>query len=97
MEIIDISILGKNYSLSCPKEEKDNLINASVYVNNLMLKIKETNKNQTNERIAIIVALQLANNLLNIKLCEHNNKDSEYSILSIQKLLDLINKKLDGI
>lgn len=67
MERIDVMILGRDYSLACSKEEKDALLAAVRHVDQLMLRIQGSGKVSTNERIAVMAALQIASELLAMK------------------------------
>ena len=67
MERVDIAILGRDYSLACPPEEKDALLAAVRLVDQRMLAIKGTGKVASNERIAVMAAIQIANELLSLR------------------------------
>ncbi len=67
MERIDTVILGRDYSLACPLSEKDKLLSAVKLVDKRMQIIKETGKIAGNERIAVMAAIQIANELLSAK------------------------------
>ncbi len=67
MERLDVSILGRDYSLACSAEEKNILLAAVRHVDHLMLRIQGTGKVSSNERIAVMAALQIAGELLAMK------------------------------
>ncbi|CAM3898133.1 Cell division protein ZapA OS=Castellaniella defragrans (strain DSM / CCUG 39792 / 65Phen) OX=1437824 GN=BN940_16886 PE=4 SV=1 [Castellaniella denitrificans] len=67
MERVDIAILGRDYSLACPPEEKDALLAAVRLVDQRMLAIKGVGKIASNERIAVMAAIQIANELLSMR------------------------------
>ncbi len=67
MERIDVAILGRDYSLACPPEEKDALLAAVRLVDQRMLAIKGSGKIASNERIAVMAAIQIANELLSMR------------------------------
>ncbi|MGX5660592.1 cell division protein ZapA [Castellaniella ginsengisoli] len=67
MERVDIAILGRDYSLACPPEEKDALLAAVRLVDQRMLAIKGVGKVASNERIAVMAAIQIANELLSMR------------------------------
>ncbi|NYT65540.1 cell division protein ZapA [Alcaligenaceae bacterium] len=64
MERVDVSILGRDYSLACVPEQKDALMAAVRLVDQRMLAVKGTGKVASNERIAVMAALQIASELL---------------------------------
>ena len=67
MERVDVAILGRDYSLACPPEEKPALLAAVRLVDQRMLAIKGTGKVASNERIAVMAAIQIANELLSLR------------------------------
>jgi len=67
MERVDISILGREYSLACPAEEKAALTTAAQHVSQLAGRIQGTGKVSGNERIAVMAAIQIAVELLSMR------------------------------
>lgn len=67
MERLDVTILGREYSLACSLNEKPALLAAVRHVDQLMLRIAGSGKVSSNERIAVMAALQVAGELLSVK------------------------------
>jgi cell division protein ZapA len=67
MERVDISILGRDYSLACPPEEKLALTAAAQHISQLAGRIQGSGKVSGNERIAVMAAIQVAIELLSVK------------------------------
>ena len=67
MERVDISILGRDYSLACPPEEKQALTAAAQHISQLAGRIQGSVKISGNERIAVMAAIQVAIELLSVK------------------------------
>jgi cell division protein ZapA len=67
MERVDISILGREYSLACPAEEKASLTAAAQHISQLAGRIQGTGKVSGNERIAVMAAIQVAVELLSVR------------------------------
>ena len=67
MERVDVTILGRDYSLACSAEEKPTLVAAVRHVDQLMLRIQGTGKVSSNERIAVMAALNIAHEHLSKK------------------------------
>lgn len=67
MERVDVSILGRDYSLACPPQEKEALLAAVRQVDQRMLAIKGAGRIVSNERIAVMAAIQIANELLTLR------------------------------
>lgn len=70
MERVDVMILGRDYSLACPPEEKPRLLEAVRYVDRYMAGLQSSGKAGSNERIAVMVALQIASEMLAMKASE---------------------------
>ena len=67
IERVDISILGRDYSLSCHSDEKQALTAAAQHVSQLAGRIQGSGKVSGNERIAVMAAIQVAVELLSVK------------------------------
>lgn len=93
MERVEAKILGRDYSLVCPPEGKATLEAAVVHVSQLAGRVQGTGKVAGNERIAIMVAIQIAAELLEMKsphgpLGDLSVGDFKRKIESINALLD---------
>ncbi len=74
MERLDVTIMGREYTLACAPAEKDALISASQHLDRIMQKLRSQSKASTStERIAIVAALQLAVELLATPVGAGNN------------------------
>ncbi len=61
---INIKIMDKEYLISCPEQERDQLYNAAEMVNAKMDQIKQSGSVIGSERIAVMTALNIAHELL---------------------------------
>ncbi|MCX4188720.1 cell division protein ZapA [Methylophaga sp. OBS3] len=61
---VHVSILGKEYQVACPEEEKDALLASARMVHNNMEKIRGSGKVVGLDRIAVMAALNIAHELL---------------------------------
>jgi cell division protein ZapA len=64
MEQIDVRILDRDYKLAVPAEEKSRLLDAVRVVDEKMRSIRDAGRVAGLDRIAVMAALQLANDLL---------------------------------
>lgn len=65
--VLDISLLGREYRVSCQAEEREALLKAASYVDERMRDIKA--KTQSGgEKLAVMTALNIAHELLQMKL-----------------------------
>ena len=61
---INIKIMDKEYLISCPEEERDQLYSAAEMVSSKMDQIKKGGSIIGSERIAVMAALNIAHELL---------------------------------
>ncbi len=73
---VTVKILAKEYQIACPEEEKHNLIEAAMLLDSRMKEIRVNGRVIGLERIAVMVALNLAHDLLKMdrRLLEMHNK-----------------------
>jgi cell division protein ZapA len=64
---VSVSILGKEYQIACPEDEKDSLIASAKMLHENMEKIRSTGKIVGLDRIAVMAALNLAHELINLQ------------------------------
>jgi cell division protein ZapA len=61
---VNVRILEKEYQFACPMDEKNDLIRSAEYLNARMKQIREIGNVVGTDRIAVMAALNLANDLL---------------------------------
>jgi cell division protein ZapA len=61
---VSVRILEKEYQFSCPLDERAALLDAAEHLNQEMRKIRDTGKVVGLDRIAVMAALNMANDLL---------------------------------
>ena len=61
---VNIKILEKEYQISCPASERGALLDSAEMLNAKMREIRDTGKIIGLDRIAVMVALNMANELL---------------------------------
>ena len=64
---VSVKILEKEYQVACPEEEVDALTSSARYLDRQMADIRDTGKVVGLDRIAVMAALNIANELLNNK------------------------------
>ncbi len=65
--VVSIQILARSYQVRCKQAEVKELQKAASYLDDRMKKARETGKSSSLERTAIMVALNIANELLKEK------------------------------
>lgn len=89
---VSITILDKEYLISCTERERDQLYTAVDFLNKKMHEVKESGNVIGTERIAVMSALNIAHELLAYK---HENDDYTSRIDdTIQRLQSKINDAL---
>ena len=64
---VTVRILDKEYFVACPPDERPNLLDSAEYLNKKMREIRDTGKVVGADRIAVIAALNMANELLRLR------------------------------
>lgn len=67
---IEVTVLGRNYTVACDDGEREALMKAVAYLDGKMAEIKRVGKVIGTERIAVTAALNLAHELLSMRLGE---------------------------
>jgi cell division protein ZapA len=65
---LDVTIMGRSYKVSCADEEREELLQAVRYIDQKMSEIKDAGRITQPERIAVMVALNVAHELLSMKV-----------------------------
>ena len=61
---INVSILDKDYKISCPPGEQSALLESARFLDDKMREVRDSGNIMGSERIAVITALNIANDLL---------------------------------
>ena len=67
MEHLTVTILEREYRLSCTPEEKESLLKCASYVDGRMQAIRAAGKVMGADRIAVMAALQIAHDLMSAR------------------------------
>lgn len=73
---VTVNILGKEYQIACPEDEKNALIASAQMVHQNMEKIRSTGKIVGLDRIAVMAALNLAHELITLQNDEGQDVDN---------------------
>ena len=86
---LDVSIMGRSYRVTCADDEREALLAAVAYVDKKMTEIKAASKVAGTERIAVMAALNIANELLSIKI------GSGFDMAELKRRMNSVQSKLD--
>jgi cell division protein ZapA len=93
-EPISVNILEREYQFTCQPEERRALKEAAAFLDERMREVKGTGRLMALERIAVMTALNLADELLKLKKTEKQRQDNVDS--RIRLLADELDNALDG-
>ena len=65
---IEVQLLGRSYRVACTDAEREALLQAVAYLDGKMNEIRKSGKVMGAERIAVMAALNVAHELLTVKL-----------------------------
>ena len=86
---VTVKILNKNYDIFCQENEKNELYKSAELLNDKMMKTKAEGKTIGLDRIAVISALNFANDSLNHKdLTNILNSSIKERILKLHQKID---------
>jgi len=69
---VSVRILEKDYQIACPAEERSNLLDSAEFLNSRMREIRDSGKVVGLDRIAVIAALNMANELIRLRKSDSN-------------------------
>lgn len=64
---LDVAIMGREFRVACPEEERESLLQAVTYLDRKMREIRDHGKVIGLERIAIMAALNITHDYLSAK------------------------------
>lgn len=89
-EPVSVSILGKEYQVSCPETERNALLASATLLDRRMREIRDSGKVVGGDRIAVIAALNITHEMLMMR----NQYDDLNQALTGR--LRSLTKKVDG-
>ncbi|GAA5236739.1 cell division protein ZapA [Verticiella sediminum] len=96
MERLDVTILGREYSLACTPGERDSVVAAAQHVDRTMQRLRDASKPGTSaERVAIMAALQLAAELLATPVS--GSGDSDFALGDYKRKIEDMQRDIDAV
>jgi cell division protein ZapA len=87
---VEISLLGRTYRVACEDGERDALMQAVSYIDAKMNEIRRAGKVMGAERIAVMAALNVAHELLSVRL------GSGFDMGQARQRISALESKLDA-
>ncbi len=88
---VSVRILDKEYQVACPAEERTDLLDSAEILNNKMREIRDSGRIVGLDRIAVMAALNMANDLIHAKA-----RDQELEG-GVSDRLKLISDRVDNV
>ncbi len=85
---LDVTIMGREFRIACPENERDGLLRAVSFLDKKMREIRDAGKVIGVERIAIMAALNIAHDLIENRGHGPSREDLEVKLTHLHKLLD---------
>lgn len=94
---INISVMGRDFSVACPPEEQEDLMDAARYLDKNMQEIKKTGKIIGAERCAIMAALNITNDLLQLRRATAGQENVQERLDSLQERIDEVLRDTENL
>ncbi|MFQ5994287.1 MAG: cell division protein ZapA [Acidiferrobacterales bacterium] len=87
---VTVSIMGKEFMVACPEGERDALSAAARLLDQKMREIQESGKVIGSERCAIMAALNIANDLLDLRKRANVTPDVDQKLRFLQTKIEAV-------
>lgn len=87
---VTVSIMGKEFMVACPEGEREALVAAATFLDRKMREIQESGKVIGTERCAIMAALNIANDLLDLRKRGTTTPDVDQKLRFLQTKIDAV-------
>ncbi|HVL34703.1 MAG TPA: cell division protein ZapA [Burkholderiales bacterium] len=87
---VEVTLLGRTYRVACEERERESLMQAVAYLDGKMSEIRKSGKVMGAERIAVMAALNVAHELLGVRL------GAGFDVGQAKRRLSAIESKLDA-
>ena len=88
---LDVSLLGREYKVACKESERSELLDAVALLDRRMREIRDTRKIAGSERIAVMAALNIAHELIDLKQKNMNEGST------VAQHVQMLKHKLEGV
>jgi cell division protein ZapA len=94
---LDVTIMGREFRIACPENEREGLLRAVTYLDKKMREIRDAGKVIGVERIAIMAALNIAHDYLENHGHGPSREDLGAKLSHLQGLLDRALSQQDNL
>ncbi|HKJ71714.1 MAG TPA: cell division protein ZapA [Gammaproteobacteria bacterium] len=92
-DTVPVVILGKEYAVRCPPEERARLERVARFVDERMGEVRDSGAALGTDRIAVLTALNIANELFELQ--EQRSQETEEAGARTSRMLELVQRLLD--
>jgi len=89
-DTLDITLLGKAYSVACRAEDKEALLSAVSYLDEKLNSLA-TKTGSSGEKLAVMTALNIAHEFLQFQ------RSGGFDMQAVKRRIGLVNARLDGV
>ncbi len=94
---LDVAIMGREFRVACPEDEREGLLQAVSYLDRKMREIRDGGKVIGLERIAIMAALNITHDYLAAKPIQPDTREHRDRIDRLVGLLDQAMDQQDNL
>ena len=87
---VEVNLLGRTYRVTCEEGERESLMQAVAYLDGKMNEIRKAGKVMGAERIAVMAALNVAHELLSVRL------GTGFDVGQAKRRISAIESKIDA-
>ena len=90
MDTLDIKLLGREYRVSCPPEEREGLLEAVQFLDGRLNDLA-AKTNSAGKKLAVMTALNIAHEYLQFQ------RTGGFDMPALKRRIGLVNARLDGV
>jgi len=86
-----IRIMGKAFNISCPDEEREEILQAAEFLNKKIQEVKDDGKVVDSDRVVIAAALGIAHELLTL------HRSNGFDIEDIKRRINTMRERINAV
>ena len=94
---VNISIMGRDFQVACPPQEQEDLLEAARHLDRNMKEIQKSGKIIGAERCAIMAALNITNDLLQLRKTTLGENKVKEKLVNLQQRIDQALQEAESI
>ena len=87
-EPVNVRLLDREYTVGCTPEQRDGLLAAAKLLDAKMREIRGGNRMAAVDRIAVLAALNIAHEFLQVRAEPHRERDIAHSLAMLNRRVD---------